>query len=108
MGYSVPDASPARLRISLPDSSQLGSSRNASSTRRVWREIRTPWSTLPIVESLHRVRTKSKATRYREHGKRRSLSASDALLDLIRVTTFAGLSISGPSEINGRQGGVPL
>src|ERR1700733_10482649 len=60
IGYRVPDAMPQRRCTSAPDSCSVGVSRNASSTFKVCRDIRTSRSFLPIVESLHRVAQKSK------------------------------------------------
>lgn len=51
----MPEATPLRLWTSAPDSSWLESSRNASKTRSVWKDMRTLRSRLPILESLYRV-----------------------------------------------------
>src|SRR3984893_19054802 len=62
MGYNVPEAILLRFCTSAPDTSSVGFSRNASSTRSVWRDIRT-LRPLPIVVSLHRVGAASKPRR---------------------------------------------
>src|SRR3984957_12799387 len=55
IGYKVPEAIPQRWCTSAPDRRSVGFSRNASSTRKVCRDIRTSRSCLAIVVTLHRV-----------------------------------------------------
>src|ERR1700760_3840756 len=55
MGYKVPEASPLRFCTSEPDSSSVGFSRKASSVRKVWSDMRTERSCLPMLVTLHRV-----------------------------------------------------